>query len=164
MKAVQFDQLMPIPYRTIHIHAQAPQKPDEGLPCNGCGVCCLVEPCPLGVLLSGRRHGACDALRWSASELLYRCGAISDSEDVLGQALPAWARPIAIRLSPLLARVANRWVAAGQGCDSALDVTCAKNPAQLTLNAPTISPELAELSAMQCSLPANCHDKPTPTS
>ena len=37
----------------IRIHADAPAKPPVGAPCNGCGVCCLLEPCPLGVLLSG---------------------------------------------------------------------------------------------------------------
>ena len=68
---------MPPTTHTIHIHAEAPRKPAVGAACNGCGVCCLVEPCPLGMLLSGKRHGACDALRWSEAEAAYRCGAIT---------------------------------------------------------------------------------------
>ena len=42
---------------TIHIHPQAPGKVPEGVACNGCGVCCLFEPCPLGVVLSRARVG-----------------------------------------------------------------------------------------------------------
>jgi len=36
----------------ILIHPEAPAKPPLGAPCNGCGVCCLAEPCPVGVLVS----------------------------------------------------------------------------------------------------------------
>jgi len=35
--------------RTIAIHAAAPAKPALGEPCNGCGVCCAAEPCPVGM-------------------------------------------------------------------------------------------------------------------
>jgi hypothetical protein len=48
----------------IRIEPLAPVKPATGSPCNGCGVCCLAEPCPLGMLVSRRRHGRCSALRW----------------------------------------------------------------------------------------------------
>lgn len=27
----------------------APEKPEEGAPCNGCGFCCAAEPCGLAV-------------------------------------------------------------------------------------------------------------------
>jgi hypothetical protein len=102
-------------HQVIHIHADAPPKPALGAPCNGCGVCCLAEPCPLGQVISRKRTGACDALRWDAAEALYRCGALSDAEGVLGR---RWTW-----LAPLLRRLARRWIAAGVGCDSTLEAT-----------------------------------------
>ena len=45
--------------QVIRLHPAAPAKPPETAPCNGCGVCCAAEPCPIGVLVSGRRTGAC---------------------------------------------------------------------------------------------------------
>lgn len=94
--------------------AGAPTKPAEGAPCNGCGLCCLAQPCPLGMLLSRRRTGACVALRWSEPDQRYWCGAVSDPADVTG-----WTRPWAVRALSALAR---RWIASGVGCDARLDV------------------------------------------
>ncbi len=91
--------------RVIAIHADAPAKPAVGAACNGCGVCCLSEPCPLGVLVSRRRHGACTALQWDAPQRRYRCG-------------------LAAGRSPLAA-LARRWIAAGRGCDSDAEVAAA---------------------------------------
>ena len=85
-----------IPHIKITIHPQAPLKPAEGQPCNGCGVCCLVEPCPLGMVLSLKTQGACRMLRWHDELGLYRCGALE---------------------LPVLKYVAKRWIAAGVGCD-----------------------------------------------
>ncbi len=98
--------------QVIHIHPAAPPQPALGAPCNGCGVCCLAEPCPLGRVISRKRSGACEALRWSDAESMYRCGAISDAEGVLG---PRWTWA-----APLLRRLARRWIAAGIGCDASL--------------------------------------------
>jgi hypothetical protein len=111
--------------RTIHIEPEAPPKPRVGAPCNGCGVCCLAEPCPLGMLLSGRRTGACAALRWDAAERRYQCGAITDTAAVWQQRWPrllhsAWALRWVRWWAPLLRRLALRWIAAGRGCDSTL--------------------------------------------
>lgn len=105
---------MPKP-RSIVVYLQpaAPPKPPEGAPCNGCGLCCLAEPCPLGVVLSRRRRGACVALRWDGVQRLYRCGALIDAAAVLPLRWPWLAR--------LLQRLARRWIAAGQGCDAALE-------------------------------------------
>lgn len=110
------------PNQTIHIQSLAANKPALGEPCNGCGVCCLVEPCPLGVVLSRRRTGACDALRWQVSARVYRCGVITEPEAVLRQALPRWLQWLTPALASLLWRLARRWIAAGKGCDSGLEV------------------------------------------
>lgn len=114
---------MTIPsHQVIHIQDAAPPKPPEGSPCNGCGVCCLSAPCPLGMVLSGRRTGACVALRWVAASQVYRCGAISEPQGVLRDWLPGSLHPLAPGVAPLLAGAARRWVAAGSGCDSSLEV------------------------------------------
>ena len=86
--------------QVIHIQPQAAPKPPMGAPCNGCGLCCLVEPCPVGVVLSRSSSGPCKALRWDEDGKLYRCGALG---------------------SGLQARVLGRWIAAGSGCDCNLE-------------------------------------------
>lgn len=108
--------------QTLSIQPEAPSKPAPGAPCNGCGLCCLAEPCPLGIVLSVRRRGACDALRWHCETRVYRCGAISQPAEVLKAALPRPLRGLAFVLLPLLGRMAKRWIAAGRGCDSSLQV------------------------------------------
>ena len=86
----------------IRIHADAPLKPAWGEPCNGCGVCCLAEPCPVGMLVSLKRIGACRALRWDDAARRYRCGLM---QDAAGRSTPwAW--------------LMRRLIAAGAGCDS----------------------------------------------
>lgn len=95
----------------IHLHAAAPPKPAIGAACNGCGLCCAAEPCPLGVLLSRRRRGACAALRWDASGLRYRCGVVQEPGAYLRWLPGSWTR-----------RLALRWIAAGAGCDSDAEV------------------------------------------
>jgi hypothetical protein len=109
-----------MPQQIIHIQPDAPRKPALGQPCNGCGVCCLVEPCPLGQLLSRRRRGACAALRWDDGSALYRCGAMLAPNEVLRAAVPG--RWLSSLLLPLLRRLAGRWIAAGRGCDCSLEV------------------------------------------
>lgn len=96
----------------VRLHPEAPAKPAEGAPCNGCGLCCLAEPCPLGVVVSRRRKGACVALRWSDVEQRYLCGMVSDPGGVTGFT-QAWA----VRAMAALAR---RWIASGVGCDARL--------------------------------------------
>jgi hypothetical protein len=97
----------------IYLHAEAPAKPAVGAACNGCGVCCAWQPCPLGVLVSGRRQGMCTALRWDGAARLYRCAMVQAPES----AWPALPRP----LRPALRRLAHRWIAAGAGCDCSAD-------------------------------------------
>jgi hypothetical protein len=98
-----------MPHAVIHLHPSAPPKPAEGAACNGCGVCCAWQPCPLGVLASGHLHGPCAALRWDDAGNLYRCGLVQDPAAI-------WpALPRALR--PAIERLARRWIAAGAGCD-----------------------------------------------
>ena len=73
-------------------------KPPTGAACNGCGVCCLAEPRPVGMIVSLKRRGACRALAWSDADQRYRCGMMNAS---------GWWRRWVVRL-----------IAAGQGCDS----------------------------------------------
>jgi hypothetical protein len=100
--------------QVIRLHPAAPAKPAEAAPCNGCGVCCAAEPCPIGVLVSGRRTGACVALQWNPGAGLYRCGMVDAPRTVLPR-LPR-------ALAPLVSRLARRWISAASGCDSNLVV------------------------------------------
>ena len=106
---------MPRPqHPVVWLQPSAPPKPAEGAPCNGCGLCCLAEPCPLGMLVSRRRKGACTALRWSDADQRYWCGMVADPGGVT-ELTPPWA----VRALSALAR---RWIASGAGCDARLDV------------------------------------------
>lgn len=113
---------MPKTYQHILIHPDAASKPVPSAPCNGCGVCCLLEPCPLGMLLSRRRHGACVAVRWSDPLRQYRCGALSAPQDVLSGLLPPSFQACVPVFSWALAWVAGRWIAVNQGCDSRVEL------------------------------------------
>ena len=145
----------------IAIEPAAPPKPALGAPCNGCGVCCLFAPCPLGMLLSRRRHGACAALQWQAGAGPYRCGALSAPEAVLAKALPRPLRGLAPWLAPWLARLGWRWIAAGQGCDSSLVVQRQANDGIPPVTAPENSPENA--STMASGVPSRApHPDPLP--
>jgi len=96
-------------HAVIYLHSAAPAKPAVGAACNGCGVCCAWQPCPLGVLVSRRRNGMCAALRWDDGDRQYRCAMVQAPES----AWPALPR----LLRPALRRLARRWIAAGAGCD-----------------------------------------------
>lgn len=101
------------PWRTIHLHRDAPPKPAVGAPCNGCGVCCAVEPCPMGMLISRRRQGRCDALTWDEQAARYICGVLASPE----RYSPVdW--PVAVAATR---RWARRLISAGSGCDAALE-------------------------------------------
>jgi len=125
-------------YQRILIHPDAPFKPVPGAPCNGCGVCCLLEPCPLGMVLSKRRHGACVAVQWSESLNLYRCGVLSAPkvvlESLLSRHLQGWI-PV---LSRALAFVAGRWIAVNQGCDSRIELVALRGLPEGHMISPTI--------------------------
>ncbi|MBV8124054.1 MAG: hypothetical protein JOY60_07755 [Burkholderiaceae bacterium] len=116
--------------RVIRIHPSAPPKPALGQPCNGCGACCLLEPCPVGIWASRRRTGACKALVWSEDAGLYRCGMLDDPLQRLGWPAPSsrWGRRCHDTLQAWLRRWCRRWIAAGAGCDADLRVEAADPP------------------------------------
>lgn len=108
---------MSTPARWIRIERAAPPKPALGAPCNGCGQCCLAEPCPLGILASRRRHGECAALEWEPAQAQYRCGLLRAP---LAHLLGRKHKDPSLLDRPLRA-LARRWIAAGSGCDAALE-------------------------------------------
>lgn len=89
----------------LELHHEAPAKPAEGLPCNGCGVCCALETCPLGRLRFLQRRGPCPALTWSADAQRYHCGLL-----------------LAPGSDSLLGWLCARWISAGSGCDCNAEV------------------------------------------
>lgn len=97
----------------VHLAADAPDKPPPGAPCNGCGVCCSQDTCPLGRLRFWQTRGPCPALTWSASEKRYHCGLLTDTRRHL---------PFPAPLAKPLRRLIRRWIATGSGCDCAAQV------------------------------------------
>lgn len=109
-------------YHTIALHPAASPKPEAGQPCNGCGVCCALETCPLARLRFWQRRGPCPALRWVATAdaaPCYRCGLLAAPEDY-------W--PLGARWLPLLQRLTRRWIAAGTACDAGYEVESPDSP------------------------------------
>ncbi len=104
---------MPSEHRQlIHLHRRAPPKPAVGAACNGCGVCCAAEPCPVGMLVFRQRRGPCPALRWheDGNASRYRCGLLTATGEYL--------RWLPVRWHARAARFLARRIAAGAGCDS----------------------------------------------
>lgn len=94
----------------IWLQHQAPKKPEVGQACNGCGVCCAAEPCPVSRVFLFQWRGACRALEWDAQALHYRCGMLLR---------PTYhARYLPTFLHSFMARCVKRWIAAGTACDS----------------------------------------------
>ncbi len=88
----------------VALPADAPPKPAHGAQCNGCGLCCAVETCPLGMILFRRRRGPCPALLWRAARSV--CGVLAEPERFIPLLPRRWAT-----------RLVARWIAAGKGCD-----------------------------------------------
>ena len=101
----------------VQVQPGAPVKPQPGAACNGCGVCCLAAPCPLGMLVSRKRTGACTALVWSDADQRYHCAMVKAPQQAL-PSMPLW-------LVPATRALARRWIASGSGCDCNLEVSAA---------------------------------------
>ncbi|NDD12286.1 MAG: hypothetical protein EB072_06490 [Betaproteobacteria bacterium] len=106
----------------LQMDPAAPVKPVWGEPCNGCGVCCMSEPCPLGVWLTRQRQGPCGILRWEVLTSRYVCGALVEPELVAQMYLPKGMKWLATVLHRLLRLMAPRWIASGTGCDCSYEV------------------------------------------
>lgn len=104
---------MPTDEFFITIHAAAPPKPAFGAACNGCGVCCAAQPCPVSRLLLAHRSGACPALQWQAPDRRYVCGMVT--------APASYLRWLPRRWNAFASRRFARWIAAGLGCDSNIE-------------------------------------------
>lgn len=95
--------------QTLTLYADAPPKPAPGDACNGCGLCCAAERCPVAWLLLPRGKGSCAALEWDAAARHYRCGMVMRPAHYVGWLPRRWDG------------AAARWfasrIAAGQGCD-----------------------------------------------
>ncbi|MBI5816707.1 MAG: hypothetical protein HZB29_13980 [Nitrospinae bacterium] len=108
--------------KTVSFNAKAPDKPSIGEPCNGCGVCCAMTPCAVGIfLLRQKREANCRALEWDEPQNRYQCG-VAARPGRFFTILPAFMEKPAGRLI-------SRWISAGSGCDCAGDFyTAAPKP------------------------------------
>ena len=98
----------------IKIHAQAPAKPALGKPCNGCGVCCAAEPCPVSLALLWPHTAPCKALLWNDNDKRYLCGMVIEPS-LFVKWCPKW-------MDKLASKLFKRWIAAGTLCDSEVEV------------------------------------------
>jgi hypothetical protein len=98
----------------VKLHQLAPTKPAWGEACNGCGVCCAIETCPVARLRFLKKTGPCPALMWFSPINRYQCGLLVKPKYFL-TALPDF-------LIPTIQRWMGRWIAAGKGCDCAAEI------------------------------------------
>ena len=105
---------MAVTEQIIKIHAQAPAKPALGKPCNGCGVCCVAEPCPVSLALLWPHTAPCKALLWNDESKHYRCGMVVEPS--------RFVKWLPTRMDKITSKVFKRWIAAGTLCDSEVEV------------------------------------------
>lgn len=101
-------------WQTITLHRNAPPKPRPGEPCNGCGVCCAAEPCPIAALFLFQRRGRCRALVWQDEHARYVCGMVTSPE--------SHSRLIPASLGKLMGGFFASRISAGAGCDSTAEL------------------------------------------
>jgi len=100
--------------QTIELHPLAPAKPDYGARCNGCGVCCAAEPCPVAHIFLFMFKGKCRALLWQEETSRYVCG-MAACPDRYVRLIPQSLRERAGSF------FATR-IAVGTGCDCAAEI------------------------------------------
>jgi len=103
------------------IPVQLLDKPREGDPCNGCGLCCIEEVCSLGRELGD--HEVCRALE-AMPDGSYRCGLAHDPyRYLLEEELATWRHIDALKPGAGLGEEAlkasyQQLLGVGRGCDS----------------------------------------------
>ncbi|SFY18128.1 hypothetical protein SAMN04244548_02971 [Paracoccus pantotrophus] len=83
-------------------------KPRYGQPCNGCGLCCAAERCPLAAHVFGPGD-RCPALE--AEGLRFRCGLIANPDRYAAELVMQHGRDAVAAAAAVL-------VGAGHGCDA----------------------------------------------
>jgi len=101
-------------HQSIELHALSPSKPRLDQPCNGCGVCCAAEPCPVAVVFLFQRTGRCRALIWQDATQRYLCGMVA--------APHLYSILIPKLLSKVMGGIFLRRIASGIGCDSEIEL------------------------------------------
>lgn len=100
--------------RLIELHQLAPAKPRCGQPCNGCGVCCALEPCPVALVFLLQRKGRCRALLWDERESRYVCGMVRQPD--------SYSRLIPKSFGKSMGMFFASRIAAGKGCDAEIEL------------------------------------------
>lgn len=100
--------------QVIELHPLAPVKPDYGARCNGCGVCCAAEPCPVAYVFLFQFRGRCRALLWQEESSRYVCGMVACPDNYVRLFPQQWRERIG-------GFFASR-IAAGMGCDFAAEI------------------------------------------
>jgi hypothetical protein len=88
---------------TISLPPTIIPKPRHGMACNGCGLCCTLEPCGIAKALLGDIPGPCPILVYQDGK--YRCGYVL---------MEAEARAIKPDFEPLITNA----LGIGKGCDA----------------------------------------------
>lgn len=107
--------------QVIWLHWQAPPKPVAGQTCNGCGVCCATEPCPVASVFLWQYRGSCRALIWAPDAGRYLCGMLTQPARYL--------RWLPQRGEAWFSRRVARWIAAETVCDSTVSAELQAEPA-----------------------------------
>jgi len=98
----------------IELHPLAPDKPDHGARCNGCGACCAAEPCPVAFVFLFQFRGRCRALLWQEDAKRYVCGMVAFPD--------RYVKLIPERWRERAGRFVSTRIAAGEGCDFSADI------------------------------------------
>lgn len=98
----------------IELHAAAPAKPACGERCNGCGMCCAAEPCPVAHVFLLQFRGRCRAPVRQEDANRYACGMVACPDRHVRWIPERWRDGF------------GRWfasrIAAGQGCDPMAEI------------------------------------------
>ena len=103
-----------IQMQVIELHPRAPAKSGYGASCNGCGVCCAAEPCPVAYVFLFQFRGCCRALLWQDEASRYVCGMVASPD--------RYVRFIPVRWRGRIGRFFASRIAAGIGCDFAAEI------------------------------------------